>query len=111
MKFADDTNLRRFGRRQDCEKLQMHHSKQYESLSRVNGESACWVVGGRRERGISIFSSKKREVKLEDSSVIKWLSAKSSSVLSWICILNLILSMSEREKGRKNRPEHESKAE
>ena len=27
VKFADDTNLRRFGRKQDCEKLQMHQSK------------------------------------------------------------------------------------
>lgn len=56
VKFADGTNLRRFGRRQFCEKLQMHHSKQYESLRRVNGESACWVVVEREKKELTYLA-------------------------------------------------------
>lgn len=101
VKFADDTNLRRFGREQDGEKLQMHHGKLGESLRWVSGESACWVAVRGRERGIGIFSARKKDVKLEGSSVIKWPSTVSSRVLSWICVLNLTLPMSERERRKK----------
>lgn len=108
VEFADDTNLCWFGRRQESEKLQMHHGKLCESLRRVNGEYACWWQWVGRERGISIFSTRRKEVKLEGNSVIKWPSTKSSQVFSWICVLNLTLPMSERkrEKKGKNRAVH-----
>lgn len=68
-------------------------------------------MGGReRERGISIFSTRKKEVKLKGSSVIKWPLHYGPPVLSWIWVLNLTLPMSESEKGGKNRAVHQSEA-
>ena len=64
------------------------------------------MLGGRGkgQKGISIVSTRKKEVKPEASSVIQGPSAIVSRVLSWICVLNLTLPVSEREKGgEKNR--------
>lgn len=109
VKFADDTNLRRFGRRQDCEKLQMHQGKLCESLRRVNGVSSCWVAVG-RERKNQHIQHQRKEVKLEGSSVIKWPSTKIVSSSFQICVLNLTLPMSERKWGDRNRAVHHSEA-
>lgn len=64
VKFADDTNMLRFGGKQDSEKLQMHHSKLCESLRQVSGGSAFWVVVGREIKRISIFSTRGKKSNL-----------------------------------------------
>ena len=67
------------------------------------GQWRVGLLGGgeKGQKGISIFSTRKKEVKLEGSTGIKWPSVISSRVLSWICVLNLTLPMSERKKGGK----------
>ena len=53
---------------------------------------------GKGQKGISIVSTRKKEVKPEASSGIQGPSAMVSRVLSWICVLNLTLPVSERER-------------
>lgn len=69
------------------------------------GQWRASLLGGseKGQKGIGIFSTRKEEVRPEASSVIQWPSAVLSRVLSWICVLNLTLPVSERERkeGRK----------
>lgn len=66
------------------------------------GQWRASLLGGSEngQKGISTFSTRKKEVKPEASSVIQWPSAILFRVLSWICVLNLtLLCQREREKG------------
>lgn len=73
VKFAGDTNLRRFGRKQDCEKLQMHHSKLCESLRWVNGESACWVAVRRDSKELAYLAPERKKSNLRAAVVLNGL--------------------------------------
>ena len=64
------------------------------------------MLGGseKGQKGISTFSTRKKKVKPDASSVIQWPSAILSRVLSWICVLNLtLLCQRKRERRGKNR--------
>lgn len=110
VKFADDTNLRRFGRKQDCEKLQMHQSKLCESFSSVNGESRAFWVAVREKEELAYLAPEKKKSNLRGAVLLNGLLHYGPPVLSWIWVLNLTLPMSESEKGGKNRAVHQSEA-
>lgn len=68
---------------------------------KVNGEPACWVAVRRDRKELAYLAPERKSdprpaVSFSDAAVL-------SRVLSWICVLNLTLPVSERERkeGRK----------
>lgn len=91
----------------------MHHSKLCESLRLVNESlRVAWKWEGKEKLAYLApeKGKKKKQSNLRAAVLLTGLLQKSSQVLSWNCVLNLTLPMSEREKG-KNRAEHQSEAE